>query len=90
MEKKALLDITVTPKSSMSKITIGKDKAVKVYLNSPPAEGKANEECIRLFSKKLGIAKSFITIEKGEKSRKKRILIPGLSNEEVISIILKN
>ena len=77
-----LLDIIVQPKSSRSRITI-QENIIKVYLNAPPVDGKANEECIALFSKALKIPKSAIEIEKGEKGRKKRLLIMGISQEEI-------
>lgn len=87
MTERAVLDITVSPKSSKSKITIDSDNNIKVYLNSPPVDGKANSECIQLFSKKLHIAKSNITIEKGIKGKKKKLLIDGLSYDEIIKIL---
>jgi len=77
------LDIVVQPKSSRSRITIN-ETIIKVYLNAPPVDGKANEECIALFSKALRIPKSAIGIDKGEKGRKKRLLISGLTYEEII------
>ena len=85
MEKKAVIDITVTPKSSRSTINLEPDNLIRVKLNSPPVDGKANEECIRLFSKALGVPKSAITIVKGERGRQKRLAIEGLSNEDVIA-----
>ena len=85
MEKKALFDITVTPKSSRSEIVADNAGSIKVYLNSPPVDGKANTECINILSKKLKTAKSNISIEKGDHGRKKRIAVSGLSIEEVMS-----
>lgn len=76
-------EITVTPKSSKSEVFINGD-SIKIYLNSPPADGKANSELIKLLSKELHIAKSGIRIIKGEKSRKKKIAIEGFTKEEII------
>ena len=84
MEDKTVFDIAVAPKSSRSKISLGADNAIKVYLNSPPIDGKANTELITLFSKKLRIPKSNITILSGEKGKKKRIAIEGLSREAIM------
>jgi uncharacterized protein len=86
--KTAIIDITVQPKSSRSIIKCD-GTTIKVYLNSPPVEGKANNECITLLSKALGLPKSRIEIFKGEKGKKKRIAINGLSTEEVYSILTK-
>ena len=84
MNKKTILDITVIPKSSRCEIKTDSSGNIKVYLNSPPVDGKANIECIHLLSAKLKTAKSNITIEKGEHGRKKRISIIGMSVEEVM------
>ena len=81
---KCVFDISVSPKSSRSVITIDANKHIKVYLNAPPVDGKANSELISLFSKKLRIPKSNITIISGEKGKKKRIEIEGLSQESVL------
>ena len=87
MEKRAVFDVTVTPKSSRSLVTADEQGNIKVYLNSPPVEGKANKECIALISKKIGVPKSRITIEKGEKGRSKRIAVEGLDTEDVFKLI---
>ncbi len=84
MDKKALFDITVNPKSSKSEAVIDSSGNIKVYLNSPPVDGKANKECIEVLSKKLKTAKSNIAIEKGEQGRHKRIAVSGMSLDEVL------
>ena len=84
MGKEANIEITVSPKSSRSRIVIEDDNNIKVYLNSPPVDGKANLECIRLFSKTLKIAKSMIRIEKGEKGRRKKLVIIGITEDEAL------
>lgn len=84
METKAVFDIMVTPKSSRSEVKVADEGLIKVYLNSPPVDGKANSECISLIAKKLKIAKSNISIDKGDHGRKKRISVSGLSIDEVM------
>jgi uncharacterized protein len=79
-------EIAVSPKSSKSEISINGDN-IKIYLNSPPADGKANSELIKMLSKELHIAKSGIKIVRGEKSRKKIISIEGFTKKEVIKLL---
>lgn len=83
--EETILDINVSPKSSRSTIIVSEDSSVKVYLQSPPVDGKANKECVALFSKKLKIPKSSILIRKGEKGKKKQLLIEGIGYEELIA-----
>jgi uncharacterized protein (TIGR00251 family) len=87
MDNIAVFDITVSPKSSRSEITIDASGKVKIYLNSPPVDGKANAECISILSKKLKTAKSNIAIEKGDHGRNKRISVSGMTLEEVMAKI---
>ena len=80
-----LLDITVIPKSSQSKIVL-KDDTLKAYLHSPPENNKANKELILLVSKKLKISKTSIKITKGEKSRKKTLSLNFSSKRNLLKI----
>ncbi len=82
---KSIFNITVSPKSSRSMITVDTNNHIKVYLNAPPVDGKANLELIALFSKKLRIPKSNITIISGDKGKNKRIEIEGLSPDLILN-----
>jgi len=84
MENRAVFDITVSPKSSRSEVIIDTAGKIKVYLNSPPVDGKANMECIIILSKKLKTAKSNIAIEKGDHGKNKRISVTGMTLTEVM------
>jgi uncharacterized protein (TIGR00251 family) len=84
--KDAILDITVVPRSSKSGIIIDNDN-IKIYTKSPPVNGKANEEILKILSKELNIAKSKINIIKGEKSRKKRVSLDSITQEDILRII---
>jgi uncharacterized protein (TIGR00251 family) len=84
MNNITIFDIIVVPKSSKSEIKTDQSGNIKVYLNSPPVDGKANIECIRLLSEKLKTAKSNIAIEKGEHGKNKRISVINMSIEEVM------
>jgi len=82
-ENTAFIEITVTPKSSKSLIYIESGN-IRVKLSSPPIDGKANRECVRLFAKALGLPKSSISIVRGEKSRQKILSVSGISLEEAM------
>jgi uncharacterized protein (TIGR00251 family) len=82
--EKAVIEITVSPKSSQSKIVVNEEDTIKVYLNSPPVDGKANAELLKILSKTLGIAKSGIEIIRGQSGRKKTLRIAGLDKSMII------
>lgn len=89
MSLKAAIEVTVVPRSSRRSIVIDGKGDIRVYLNAPPVEGKANEECIAILAKELGIAKSCILIDRGAKGRRKVISVEGMSNAEVMRILKK-
>ncbi len=60
---------------------------LKIKLTAPPVDGKANAALIAFLAKKLGIAKSLITILRGETSRRKSLKIDGMSCEELAAIL---
>ena len=78
--------VRVIPRSSVSEIVGEYDGAVKVRLTSPPVEGAANAELIKLFSKKLDVPKSSITIVSGETSKTKRLRVSGVTSEQLRSV----
>lgn len=81
--KNTLLEITVVPKSSKRDIDIRND-GIRIFLNSPPVDNRANEECIKALSKWLSVPKNSISITRGMKSRKKYFQIAGLDIDEAL------
>jgi uncharacterized protein (TIGR00251 family) len=71
MQKK----VKVKPNSKQQKIVEEPDGSLTVHLKSPPVDGKANEELIKLLADKFDVPKSWITIKSGLASRQKLIEI---------------
>ena len=76
-------DIHVNPHASRSQITGITEGLVKVKVTAPPVEGAANEACLALLSKKLGLRKSQMKISAGARGRKKTILILNISKPDL-------
>jgi uncharacterized protein len=55
------------------------DGSYRIAIQSPPVDGKANEELIRLLSGEFGSPRSSITILTGVSSRKKLIRVDGVT-----------
>jgi len=54
-----------------------------VRLNAAPVDGAANAELIEVLADALGVPKRAVSISTGERSRRKTVLIRGLSADEV-------
>jgi uncharacterized protein (TIGR00251 family) len=82
-----LFAVRVVPRGSRSEIAGALDGAVKVRLASPPVDGAANAELIKLFAKKLGVAKSDVDIVSGQASKSKTLRITGVHVEKIQNLI---
>jgi len=76
-----ILQVRVQPNASRDEVAGVFDGRLRIRLTSPPVEGAANKACIRFLSKRLGIAKTRITILRGERTRNKVIGIGGMKAE---------
>jgi hypothetical protein len=82
-----VLSCRVQPNSSREGIGEITNNALIIRLNSPAVEGKANDALIRFLSKRLGIAKSRISIIQGERNRNKLVSIEGVGPEEIAGLL---
>jgi uncharacterized protein (TIGR00251 family) len=71
--------VRVIPRASKTEIIGEMAGAVKVRISSPPVDGAANAELVKLFAKTLGVAKSNVEIVSGQTSKTKRIRINGVT-----------
>lgn len=71
MQKK----VKVKPNSKLQKIEEQADGSLTIYLKSPPINGKANEELLKILAEKFDVPKSYIRIKSGLSSRQKVIEI---------------
>lgn len=67
-----LIKIRVVPNAKQNKIVEEKDR-LKVYLNAPPVEGKANKALVEILAEHFNVRRSKITILRGQKGREKLI-----------------
>ncbi len=89
----AVLLLYVQPRASKSEIVGEHDGRLKLRLCSPPVDNAANHECIRFFSKLLHMPRGCFRIVQGESSRRKSLLIEGVTVYELsekLSFFLQN
>jgi uncharacterized protein len=83
----AVFKIRVVPRASRSEVAGIQGDSLKLRLNAPPVEGKANEECIRLLADILGVRKAQVTIIAGYAARTKTIAVKGIGIRTVAAIL---
>lgn len=72
-----IFDVRVAPRASKSEIVGEHDGALKIRIASPPVDGAANTELIRVLAKEFNVSKSAVEILKGQTSKTKQIKIIG-------------
>lgn len=82
--KKGLtFDIQVVPHAARSGIAGWQEGVLKIRVTAQPQEGAANEACIQLLARELGLRKSRLSIFAGQKSRRKTILAEDINRTEL-------
>jgi uncharacterized protein (TIGR00251 family) len=74
-----LLNVRVVPRASRSEIVGEHGGVLRVRISSPPVDGAANTEVIRLLAKTLGVSRSDVVIDSGLTSRTKQLQIIGVT-----------
>ena len=81
-----IFQIRVIPRSSKSEIVGEYDGALKVKLNSPPIDGGANVELIKLLAKEFDVSKTQVEILSGATSKSKQVKISGAKKNALSEI----
>src|SRR5690348_5479022 len=81
------LTVRVIPRASRSEIVGELDGALKVKLASPPVDGAANEELIKLLARSFGVSKGVVEITAGRTSKTKKVRLTGASPEKIAAIL---
>jgi len=81
--KSTRIQIQIHPSAKKNEVLRFQDGVWYLKIAAPPVEGKANKELIEFLSEILGVSKSRITIDKGITSRRKLIVVEGMTDAEV-------
>ncbi len=82
-EQGTVIQVRVVPRSSVERVDGLLGDALKVRLQAPPVEGKANKALLKFLSKATGVPASRIDLLGGETHRNKRVLFGGIRRSEV-------
>ena len=65
-----------------------RDDALVVRLAAPPVEGAANEALVEYFAGVLRLPRRAVRVVSGERSRRKRLAIAGVTAEAVRQLLV--
>jgi uncharacterized protein (TIGR00251 family) len=85
---KTLLRLRVVPNARRSEIAGEYGDAIKVKVQAPAVDGKANEALREFIAGRLGISPRDVEFAGGEKSRDKTLVIAGMEVAEVRARLL--
>ena len=71
------------PRAARAGLAGTRDGALLVRLNAAPVEGADNAELIEVLSDALGVPRRAVSIIVGERSRRKTVLIRGVTANEI-------
>lgn len=80
----AILRIRVQPRASRDEIAGPLGDELKIRLQAPPVDGKANKALLRFLAKQLGIGAGRLSIDSGASSRSKRLRIVGCPADDAV------
>ena len=69
--------VRVTPKASRNMVKRDEEGQIRVYVTVVPEGGKANAAVQKLLAKALGVAKSRLTLIRGQTARDKVFRVEG-------------
>lgn len=76
------LTLHVQPRASRTEVAGRHGDALKVRLAAPPVDGAANDALLRFLADTLGVPRSGVTLVGGTSSRRKVVLVAGVTVEK--------
>jgi hypothetical protein len=85
------IDILVQPRASRARLGPMHDGRLKIAVTAPPVDGEANAAVIELLARRLGIARTSITVVAGATARRKTVAIadPSPAQQAQIAELLR-
>ncbi|HZJ14290.1 MAG TPA: DUF167 domain-containing protein [Chthoniobacteraceae bacterium] len=79
---RAVLRLRVVPNAKRSEVVGLHGEAIKIKIQAPAQEGKANAALLEFLAKKLDVPTRQVTLVAGEKSRDKIVAIEGIEETD--------
>lgn len=75
--------VKVIPRARQNQIVGIEGEAIKIRLNAPPVEGKANDALIEFLADGLKVARAHIEIVAGQTARRKIVRVRGRTAKQI-------
>lgn len=85
----AIFSVRVQPRASRDELAGEMSGALKVRLQAPAVENRANDALIELLSQLLKTPRSAVRILSGDRSRTKRIEVRGVTGQQIQALLHK-
>jgi len=82
--------VRVQPRASKDEIAGETGGALKVRLQAPAVEGRANEALVEFLAQLLKTPRTAVRILSGERSRTKRIEIRGVTRQQIFALLVQD
>jgi uncharacterized protein (TIGR00251 family) len=82
-----VLTLHIQPGAKRTEVAGAHGEALKVRLNAPPVDGKANDCLIAYLADLLSLPKARVVLESGLSSRSKRVRVVGVTAEAVVATL---
>ena len=79
-----LIVVKVVPRATKNEIVGWLEGALKIRIQAPPEDGRANRALEELLAEALGLKKNAVTVAAGRSSARKRVEVVGLTREEIV------
>src|SRR5215472_8422854 len=84
----ALLRLKITPNTPANAVLGEADGVIRLKLQAPAVEGKANAALVAFLAETLRVPKAAVTLKGGRRSRLKQVEIQGLDGAEACRRLL--
>ena len=79
-----VIAVKVVPRAAKDEIVGWLEDALKVRVQAPPQDGRANRALEMLLAEALSLKKNAVTVTSGRASAHKRVAIEGLTRDEIV------
>jgi uncharacterized protein (TIGR00251 family) len=79
-----VIAVKVVPRAAKDEIVGWLEGALKVRVQAPPEDGRANRALQELLAEALRLKKNAVTVAAGRASARKRVAIAGLTRDEIV------